>query len=146
MLKKLSLIVLALELTVTPIRAGDLQVAAPAGNPVVLTTSTSIRLVPNPSTAAPFMCDSILIQVAPGNSNIVYVLSAPPNVTMTYNTLPTVTVGWLGVPASSTTTGPSMTIPSNGTAASAAGGVDMRMYGLYGSTNDSVYATCSLRN
>jgi hypothetical protein len=124
------------------------QIPAPVAPPsgvIALTTSTAIRLVPNPSTASPIFCNSIFIQPLAGNSAVVYVLNAPVGITMAYGGAGTTTVAQLGV-GTSTTPGSSFTFPSNGTATSSSSGADLRLWGVTGTTGDSVVASCDLRN
>jgi hypothetical protein len=111
-----------------------------------LTTSTAIRLVPNPSTKAPINCDSIFFQAAPGNAAVVYILNASPAITMAYQGAGTTTVGYLGIQSASTTTGAALTYPSNGSSVTQKGGADMRYWGVIGTTGDSVYVSCALHN
>jgi len=142
MLKRLSIIAALVLLTVMK-AAPDPQIGAPVGNPVTMTGS-AIRLVPNPNVSAPIMCASILIEPLAGGSNVVYVLNAPPSITMTYNTAGTTTVAQLAA-ATMTAPGQAFTYPSNGTDATQQGGTDLRYWGLMGSASDQVLATCALK-
>ncbi len=119
------------------------QVFAPAGNPVVMTGS-AIRFVTNPSTAAPFKCNSMMVEPLAGNTAVIYILNAAPNITMSLNGAGTTTVAQLGF--NSTQPSPSMTFPSNGSSTTQAGGFDMRYWGAVGTASDQLLVSCDKRN
>jgi hypothetical protein len=123
--------------------ADDLIVDAPAGNPITMTGS-AIRLVPNPNTAPPMLCSSILIQSQPGSTNPIYVLNAAPNVTMSKGGAGTSLVATLG-PGTSTQPGQSITYPSNGAGAVQGSYADLRYWGVSGTASDTVTAVCAIR-
>ena len=137
------LFVVSLALLVAAIKADDLIVGAPVGSPVTMTGS-AIRLVPNPKTAAPFLCNSIFIQSQIATSNPVYVLNAAPSITMSLNGVGTTTVAVLG-PGTSTQPGQSFSYPSNGMGSTQSGYSDLRYWGLSGTASDTVIAVCSPR-
>lgn len=121
------------------------QLPAPAStNGKITIASSAVRLVPSPTTAPPVMCSSILIQAAAGNTGIIYVLNAPVNITMTFNTAGTTTVAQLGV-GTATSPGGSFTFPSNGSTTTQSGGADMRLWGISGTSGDVAYASCDVR-
>jgi hypothetical protein len=143
-MKKIFSLAAVLVLLVVP-ASPEAQVPAPACPKGTCTmTGSAIRLVPSPSTAPPFQCNSMLIQAQPGNTNLVYILNAPPNVTMAYNGAGTTTVATLGV-GTTTTPGNSFTFPSNGSGTTQSGGFDLRNWGIYGTSPDTVTATCDAR-
>lgn len=120
------------------------QIPAPAGNVITL-GSGATRLVPNPSTAQPIMCNSIFIEPLAGGTHVVYVLNAPPDVAMALNGAGTTTVAQLA-PATASLPGQGFTFPSNGTATSGAGGADLRYWGVAGTASETLLASCDLRN
>lgn len=119
------------------------QIPVPAGSPLTMTGS-AIRFVPNPNTANPIMCNSLLVQSIAGNAGVVYILNADPSVTMTKDAAGTTTVAQLSIGTSSQP-GSSFTFPSNGTATSAASGFDLRRWGAVGTNADVILASCDLR-
>lgn len=134
---------IALLMAALVVNGSDLWIGAPAGN-IITMTGSAIRFVPNPSTAAPIQCASILVQQLAGSSNLMYVLNAAPNVTMALNGAGTTTVAQLGG-ATATTPGNSVTIPSNNPSASASGYIDMRYFGIYGTASDTALVTCQVK-
>lgn len=146
MLKRI-LTIIALLVVITKRGLTEPQIPAPAGAPsgvIALTTGAAVRLVPNQSTAAPIKCNSVFIQSLAGNAALVFVLNAPPNIVMAKDGQGTTNVAQLGI-GTATAPGQSFTFPSNSTATSGSGGFDLRYFGVQGTTGDSVYASCDLR-
>ncbi len=117
------------------------QIPAPASTNGIITTGsgTSIRLVPNPSTAPPIRCNSMLIQFISGTGPI-YILNAPVNITMAYGSAGTTKVGTLN------NVGDSFTFPSNGTSITQTGGFNLALWGAYDATSgDTFSASCDVR-
>ncbi len=109
------------------------------GRLISITAATAIRVILNPATAAPVMANSITIQpLLASSGGVVYVLSAPPDVTCANGGAGTTFVQELTA-ATSTVPGSVYNFPINGSGTTQAGGFDVRYFCLDGAhTGDSV--------